>query len=55
MPDEIPHADPTPPVRPVEVIQPQSLRSRWEKARPQVVQALRRVADALNRLADEID
>ena len=55
MPDEAQPHDPTPTARPIERAQPQTLRSRWDQARPQVVLALRRVADALNRLADEID
>jgi hypothetical protein len=54
MPDDTQRYDP-PTARPIETTQPQSLRDRWDKARPSVVLALRRVADALNRLADEID
>jgi len=47
--------DSIPTARPIETAQPRSLRDRWEKARPQVILTLRRVADVFNRLADQLE
>jgi hypothetical protein len=51
VPDE---AQPSDPAEDKTVEAPQSPPSRWEKIRPQLVSVLRRVADFLNQLADEL-
>ena len=55
MPDEARSDDPTPMARPVETTQSKSMQDRWEQAKPQVAQALHKGADAMHRLADQLD